>query len=366
MINLRIIDKHNKEFNELYKFNSRLFREWLTTWNSLSPGEKDIYTHPVYVMSWLKSRIKHSGDVYYLYIFKSGNTFIGAVPFKIHTIRTLFGKSIYLKSPIVELGSSIAIAEKYRESVCETILNTNIHDRGKPFAFGLLQVDETNTILKSHSNNTVYNNHYDRNVLDLSHGYDYILKKRSANFRRNLKRKKNKALSLGNLQFEVFDESSSVITAFEHFMDFEMAGWKASGPKAMRKNEFVKDFYKSVIEGFSQYGKSVLFTLKSGSALLSMLAGIIDHTTLYGLKIVYNEDYAKISPGMVLYDYIFREYCSQNKIIKYNSMSESLWFRERWHPDTLKTYRMFVFNNNLSGNCWKYLYRFYNSIKTTE
>jgi len=365
MLDLKILDTHSKVFEELSNFSGLLFDQWVTLWNSLSPDEKDIYTHPVYIISWLKSRIKHSADVYHLFIFNSGTTFIGVVPFKIHTIRTLFGKRIYLKSPIVELGSSIAVAKKYRESVCETILNTNIHNRGKPFAFGLLQVDETNSFQKSYGNIVVHNNHYARNIVNLTGHYEELLKNQSRKFRKNLKRDKKKALSYGKLKFEVINKTPDILQSFEQLMDFEMSGWKAAGIKAMRKNEFVKDFYQSVICGFSQLGKSVIFLLKSNDSLLSTHACIIDNNTLYGLKIIYNEEYSGISPGTLLYDYIFREYCPLNEIKCYNSMSESLWFRKKWHSDTLNTYSMFVFHNNLSGNCWKHVYRLYNKFKPT-
>lgn len=362
-MHVTIIDKNCTEFYDLCNLRGKLFQEWLDIWIKLSSEEKDIYTHPVYMMSWLKAKAKHSQENFKLFFLMHNNEVIGCIPFQIYTVPTFPKRLIYLKSPVVELGSSVAIKKKYRKSICDLLLNMRVGGSGKPFSIVFLQIDETNTFFETDVRKIVKKNDFSRTILNVRNGYGEILNNCSSKFRYNLKKTKDKALSLGNLHLDISQEKPQITEMFNLITEFEMTGWKKDEHKAMKKNDFINDFYLSVVEGFSELGQAAIITLKTANKQLASTAILNLEHCIYGLKIAYNAEYASLSPGTLLLDRIFEEYCPRENITTYNVMSTSEWFRKAWKADTLHTYGMYIFPNTRIGICEKYIVDLYIKFK---
>lgn len=357
MIEIEIINFQHPDMEEFLKFRGIIFNQWLNLWDSLSSHEKEIYSHPVYVMSWVNARKIHANDEISVFIFYSEGEFIGAIPFTIKTIPSKLELCCYLKSPLVELGSTVAIPEKLRIKVFNKLFQTPLINGHKPIAITFDRIDETNSFVNSKLEADIRKTDYTRNIIDLSNGYQSMLQKRSSHFRKNLKNISNKFTNNGESYIDIIRGKNEIVQAFDYFTHLEMKGWKADSERAMLNNRFVFDFYRNVILGFSDLGKTVLFKLRIGNIVVAMYMCIMVEDVLYGLKTTYNEEYEKLSPGSIILDRIFNNFCPSNSIKQFNSMSQSPWLKDKWHPEKIETYKTVVFPDNYLGRCYKYGYK---------
>ena len=187
MIGIDIINFQHPDREELLKLRGNIFTRWLKLWDSLYIHEKEIYSHPVYVISWINARQIHTKEEILVFVFTLDSEFIGAIPFTVKTFPSQNSSCCYLKSPMVELGSTLAIPEKFRTKIFEKLFQTPLVHGHKPIAITFDRIDETNSFITEDVGTVTIKTGYTRNVLNLSDGYQALLKKRSGHFRKNLK-----------------------------------------------------------------------------------------------------------------------------------------------------------------------------------
>ena len=365
MVTVRVFEKSSDVYRRLCEKSGPLFEEWLSAWNALDITERDIYSHPVYVMSWLNARYHMEAENVQLFSLYDNGSLIGIVPLSAYPLPLTFRFLYYLKSPVVELGSTIGIPERYREEAGHTILETPLNGNGKPLAVGFLRIDETNVFLRSDIPKLLFQTGYSRNVFRIPENYRETLRKEHKHLARELRRKYNILSRIGDYKLEFVDTTADIAGAFERFVDLEIKGWKKDQRRAMRNNPFIYRFYRDTVLGFAASGNAVICNLVCNGETLSSLIGIVDRGTLYGLKIAYNETYQDVSPGFLLLDLVFDRYCPGRNITAYNQMSSCPWFNERFHPSVLNTYSLFMFPPGLSGVLVKMGYAFFAKLKKT-
>ena len=59
------------------------------------------------------------------------------------------------------------------------------------------------------------------------------------------------------------------------------------------------------------------------------------------LKIGYDEDYARVSPGQLLFEYVLKESCADPAIKRANLVSNAAWSRV-WRPEAVGCYNMYI------------------------
>ena len=239
------------------------------------------------------------------------------------------------------------------------MLNTNI---GHMLGFSI--VKENHPLLQNDFNKTIVKNKFTINIVDTGQGFSEMIRgKKYKKMRNNLNRYKSRAQEFGDIEFEIIQKHSDLITAFEDFVDFEVKGWKGTTQYAMRKNKITYNFYRSIIYGFALLNDAVIFKLWAGDELLSSELCINIDDTMYSLKVVYNEEYFKMSPGTLLTKYILKEYFPSNNIRYLNTVGPAEWFAKIWHPLIIETYKVNIFPDSINGNILKQAYKFYAKLK---
>jgi len=367
MIHAKILELNSSGFDDLCNFRGELFHQWLTTWNALGVTVKDPYTHPVWVMSFLKSRYENEkqkenlANILKLFILFSDNTFIGIVPLYIDRKPLLPGKLGLLKSPTMLFSSSLALDKKYYKDIARHLFLYNNDIAFKPLSLCFYFIDETNEFLNASINKLKYKE-YKRAYLDFSDGYENIVKNLKSGFRRDLRSFTKKLSSQGKLYLEIVDTAPDIFDAYNDLINLESCGWKGTTEYALKNNDFSRMFFHTLLKGFSVFEKAVILNLRLDNELIASILAVIINDMMYSIKVIYNENYSKFSPGHILHDFIFKEYFIQNGIKIMNCISSAEWFQNKWRTNTLDVYKMIVFPDNPAGNLLKTMYSVYHIL----
>lgn len=368
MVQIKTIDFNSADFETICQFSGDFFNVWLDTWKTLPYDQKDPYTHPVWIISYLKSRyhVETNKDnltqVLKLFSFHANKKFLTAIPFRIERKRFLPEKMIILKSHKLLISSSLALEKKYHCEILESLFNFKIDTTHIPALICFYLIDETHDFLTANVNKVIHKD-YERSYLDFRPGYEAFFNNLNSNLRRNLRHSKKKLSSIGNLTLEIVDTIPDIFQAYDEFIHLEAEGWKGETSYALKTNEFSRLFYCNIIDGFSKDRQSAVFNLRLGNELIASMLTITINDTIFALKISYKEKYSKFSPGHLLYDRIIEEYIIQNKIAFLNNISKAEWFGKIWQAKTLDVYKMFVFPDTMSGKCNKAIYSLIETIK---
>jgi hypothetical protein len=359
-LSLRIIDIHSKAFDELCRFEGNLYNDWLTIWESLSENEKDVFSHPVWVISWLKSPGNIRSYDYKLYVFHEGNQFITAMPFKINKQKTILGTKYWLCSALKDINiansrASFMIPRKYCDDIFCEILNKNILPNIKPCGIFLETVNNKKTIYDSKFQ-TISVPGWPTAVLDTTKSYNEIKKKQTRKRKQNIRQAKNKLNKISDIKYKTFKYGEDFYKAYEMFIELENMGWKGSEGIGMKKNGITREFFLMLINGF--IGDEVLFfhTLNTGNKLIASLLCYKQDSTLYLLHVTYNENYRSASPGMLLVDHVIKQSCDDIEIDSIDFISDYFSWIQTWKPETVQLQKIYLFSKGWQGFLTKAFY----------
>jgi CelD/BcsL family acetyltransferase involved in cellulose biosynthesis len=172
------------------------------------------------------------------------------------------------------------------------------------------------------------------------HDYDEAIRNLKKKFRGNLNNARSKLGRAGEAAFSVDRSADGVSHRFESFVELEMSGWKGNResqreghlrPSAIGLKTRKLNFYRSVIEQFARTGNAEISNLTLDGKLIGAQICLLLNDTSYLLKVAYDEDAGRYSPGQLLIDYAYRRYVEEGRIRHYNLITDYQWF-EGWNP----------------------------------
>lgn len=166
--------------------------------------------------------------------------------------------------------------------------------------------------------------------------------------RRNIRRLKGQAETVGDVVMETTSESTALLTAYEHFLDIEACGWKGEGGTAIVANPDLRGFYGELLNG-SYPGitpKINLLWIGDKAVAAQFILQTPACTSL--LKIGYDEEFQQFSPGSILLNDFITECLDNDDVNKVSLVTSPAW-AERWHPNKQTVYGCTIYNNNTAG-----------------
>jgi len=180
-------------------------------------------------------------------------------------------------------------------------------------------------------------------VFDCERSFDELTGRLSRHFRKNLRNCGNRLRSLADVRFETTAGGTGGSPLLEAFLDVEASGWKGErGTRsAIRLHERLLAFYGDLARGFEgRDGCEVNALFAEGRCIAAeycMRTGV----TYACLKIGFDEDYARLSPGHLLHARTLERCCSDPGIKRYDQLSDADWLGV-WHPDRVSLRRAYV------------------------
>ncbi len=187
--------------------------------------------------------------------------------------------------------------------------------------------------------------------------YESALRALSKKFRGNLNNARSKLGRAGNAKFSVARDPVAIESAFRQFVDLEMAGWKGNPenprdnyprPSAIGLKDRKHRFYASVVQQMAATGRVEISTLTLDEHVIGAQICFLLNETSYMLKVAYNEEFGRFSPGHMMIDYAYQRYADEGRIRRCNLITDYDWFAG-WNPQYRHYLVMRDFNATLRG-----------------
>ncbi len=174
--------------------------------------------------------------------------------------------------------------------------------------------------------------------------------------RRNLRRLKSQAETLGPVELEVVEDEAELPDAFEKFLCIEASGWKGSSGtgSAIAHNPSLVNFYRRMLSGRFSGIKGKINLLWFGEKAVAAQYILQTPACVSVLKIGYNEDFKKFSPGSILLKELIDTSLHCKEIKRVSLVTCPSW-AERWHPNKQAVYTCNIYNNTTAGKALKRL-----------
>lgn len=291
----------------------------------------DVGTHFLHFPAWYEAELAARADdsgVYFISVKERG-VLTAVLPFEATRI-----KKMRLSLPVMrlfylnEMGVNDVLS---RTPLAEYLKSLTAFMRSSLPYFCLIQWQ---CILKSghaFSAGLPFHASHESKYLDLSSGAQGFWENYSKKFVRNVRRKERKATEQGALRLEVVNRLSGYEAAFNEFLKVEASGWKGEGGTSIAQQPSKLSFYRTLMNTSSEHAHINLLWLDDVciAAQFSLRVG----TTLYLLKIGFKEDFANISPGVLILTKLIDEYSEQAGISKISFVTGVGWI-DSWHPSS--------------------------------
>lgn len=179
---------------------------------------------------------------------------------------------------------------------------------------------------------------------------DTFLSRVSKNFRASLRKARNKLSLHKDVRFESHRSEIEVRDALGRFFLLECRGWKGESTGAISQNFGVRSFYELLYSSFSKIPSHWVEVneLWVDDCLLSsqLCLGVSD--TLFVLKIAYDEEYPKLSPGNMLLEWIITRDSNVGRVKNLNLISDSSWHKD-WAALQIPNWHVEVYNKTPSA-----------------
>lgn len=333
--------------------------EWTLLTNSMS--RKRFFHLYEWHQSYINS-FEQDADSVYFFLLSENNRPIAIVPLALRKIR-FFGipLSIFRTYPDTILLGGITdciIADNSRPLLRSLIdyLNTSgfswqVVDIWKCLddscVVGELEKDARLNYVRTP---TEYSGYITKATLDEIANEVATRKKKKSN------RKLKKLKTMGEVEVSVASKSANFREHLESFMMTEASGWKGASGTAIISDPNYKEFFYQLTDALSQIDGCEISLLNLDGKSIAGLFGIVINDTYYALKIAYDENYSNVSPGLVLFDQVFRQLSEQGIIQQCNFITNIDWM-SRWNPSTNTTYKVLIFNKSIVGQLGSLVYR---------
>ena len=140
----------------------------------------------------------------------------------------------------------------------------------------------------------------DRALLRGPASAEEYLKTLSSKMLRELKRRRKRLEEIGPLSFERLAPDASEAPWIDEFIALEASGWKGRRGVAAASEPEVEVFTRQLMREAHRQGRLDMRRVRLGERTISMLAHIESGRTAVSFKIAYDEEFARVSPGVLL------------------------------------------------------------------
>jgi CelD/BcsL family acetyltransferase involved in cellulose biosynthesis len=180
--------------------------------------------------------------------------------------------------------------------------------------------------------------------------YDEFFYALSSHFRNNLRRAHKRAEALGGVTYHTGMTPRACSELFPEFLAVEASGWKgAHGTgSAIALDDGRRRFYEALMHGFAERERCRIDVVRHDGRPIAAAFSLVTGTCLYGLKIGFDESYARIAPGNLLHWYIVRTACEEGRLKTFNMASDAAWHAQ-WRPRAAPLLDVVVVHPGVAG-----------------
>jgi len=118
--------------------------------------------------------------------------------------------------------------------------------------------------------------------------------------RKELRRQKNRLAELGAVSASILVDEADLTPWCDTYLALERAGWKGKAGTALACDPHAAAFFRDVAAAAFAAGRLQFRRLDVGDRTVAMLVNFLTPPGSYSFKTVFDEDYARFSPGVLL------------------------------------------------------------------
>ena len=163
--------------------------------------------------------------------------------------------------------------------------------------------------------------------------YEELPGRLSRSFRQAIRRNRKRLAQSPHVTFTTASTLADLREAYGRFLEVEASGWKgAQGTRtALKCDARFRAFYAQLLEHFGARGECEIHLMWLDNTPIAGQLTLTTDDTTYVLKIGYSQDYAHLSPGNMLFDYLFGR-CAGKPAVRHVNLGTELPWMERWKP----------------------------------
>jgi CelD/BcsL family acetyltransferase involved in cellulose biosynthesis len=265
-------------------------------WNELAAKQ----ANPLMSYEWYSSAAEafHSEDTLLVFCIFENNRLTAAAPLyrdsrksENYRLQIIGSRTLY------EPGGFLYATPQYLNALLKAVTNS-----GYPVIFNrLLKDDLVHSSLYSNNALTTTITAASSQYLDINVDFDHYLSGLSSKRRSDLRRYRRRAESLGKIDFSISHMTANTIgNDLDIFYRIENACWKGEKASSILQNQnmqtFMNGFFHQVVEKKQAIIGQLLIDKRPIAGNLSIIA----HNRLWTIKIGYDEQFSRISPGILL------------------------------------------------------------------
>lgn len=179
--------------------------------------------------------------------------------------------------------------------------------------------------------------------------WEQMMTRFSKNFRKQLRLAENRTASAG-FRYEQAGTPEALDRTLPAFLQVEASGWKgAQGEStAIATDPKLVAFYTQLVRRFGQRRQCEIHMLYDGEKPVSGEFVLLDGHAAYAMKVGYDEQYARLSPGHALDIHVLKDYGQRPQLREWNLYSDSKWL-EVWKPERMGVHNVYLFNRTPLG-----------------
>ena len=135
---------------------------------------------------------------------------------------------------------------------------------------------------------------------------DTYLRSRLHRSRRELKRMERRLSETGRLEYILLEPGHNVDAWIEEFLQLEAISWKGMAGRALIQDEADREYFVEVSREAFRRGQLTMFALRLDGRPVSQHCGFVSGPGAFAFKDAFDEQYARYSPGVLLFLEIIR------------------------------------------------------------
>lgn len=186
--------------------------------------------------------------------------------------------------------------------------------------------------------------------MQIGNDWEKYYKDRKGHFRRNLNRRMRKAeKETGALTYKMFNSEDNNLDdwVYDGFK-LESKGWKGEQGSAVLKKTGVDEFYLNIARHFDKQGQFYSSAIFFGETMVAFNFSLIFEGVFYLLKVAYDEDYSRYSPGHIMIYYILQDVFEKG-LKEFDFLGPSMSWKLEWAGKSRDHYTLYLYNKTLKS-----------------
>ncbi|MCG3125230.1 MAG: hypothetical protein CHACPFDD_00046 [Phycisphaerae bacterium] len=161
-------------------------------------------------------------------------------------------------------------------------------------------------------------------------------------------RRERQLRNLGTLEFEVVTQHADLDRLLDACFQIEAASWKGANQSAISSRPQTLAFYQSLAHAAAAHGALRIYLLRLNGTLIAFEYCLAGGGVVYLLKLSFDPQYGKYSPGNVLRMLLLRHAVETRDAHTYNFGIESEW-KSRWTQRVEPMLRLAIYFRHARG-----------------